>query len=296
MISRRLVTAGIGVGVAGGLMIRSGTAPAADGWPGVVGDACRRIEAKVGGRLGVAVMDTASGTRASHRGGERFPILSTFKALACGAVLKRVDDGKETLGRRILYSAGDLVPHSPTTKEHVADGMTLAELCTATMTLSDNTAGNLILQALEGPEGLTRFVRGLDDKITRLDRWEVALNEAATGDPRDTTTPDSMAENLRKLVVGDTLSASSRNQLTAWLVANKTGDARLRAGLPKTWRVGDRTGTGDNGATNDVAVAWPPGRGPIIICVYLTETRAALDDRNAAIAAIGWTVASALAA
>jgi beta-lactamase class A len=132
--------------------------------------------------------------------------------------------------------------------------------------------------------------------VTRLDRWEVALNEAATGDQRDTTTPDTMAENIRKLVVGDILSPGSRDQLTTWLVANRTGDARLRAGLPKNWRVGDRTGTGDNGATNDVAVAWPPGRKPVIICVYLTENTAEMADRNAAIAEVGRAIAAHLMA
>ena len=198
-----------------GLTGRVGQALAADGWSAAVGDACRRIEAKTGGRLGVAVVDTATGTRAGHRGRERFPICSTFKLLACGALLKRVDDGKEDLGRRIQYRAGELVPHSPTTKERVREGMTLSELCEATMTLSDNTAGNLILQALGGPAGLTRFARELDDPVTRLDRWEVALNEAAMGDPRDTTTPDAMAGNLRKLVLGNALSAWSRDQLIA---------------------------------------------------------------------------------
>jgi beta-lactamase class A len=162
------------------------------------------------------------------------------------------------------------------------------------MTVSDNTAGNLVLKALGGPDGLTRFARELGDPTTRLDRWEVELNEAATGDLRDTTTPDVMVENIRKLILGNALRAKSRDQLTAWFVANKTGDARLRAGLPRNWRVGDRTGTGDNGATNDVAVAWPPGREPIIICVYLTETKAQPEHRNAAIAEVGRSVGEAI--
>ncbi len=290
---RREVTVGIGATLLAGLT-GSRQATGAEDWPSALVHACRQIEARTGGRLGVSVADTMTGMHASHRGNERFPICSTFKLLACGALLKRVDQNAEDLGRRVRYQASDLVPHSPITKERVHDGVTLAEACEATMTVSDNTAGNLVLKALGGPDGLTRFARELGDPTTRLDRWEVELNEAATGDLRDTTTPDVMVENIRKLILGNALRAKSRDQLTAWFVANKTGDARLRAGLPRNWRVGDRTGTGDNGATNDVAVAWPPGREPIIICVYLTETKAQPEHRNAAIAEVGRSVGEAI--
>ena len=165
--------------------------------------------------------------------------------------------------------------------------MTLAELCEAAITLSDNTAGNLLLASFGGPAGLTAFVRALGDEMTRLDRIEPELNEATPGDPRDTTTPAAMLENLRRLVLGDALSGASREQLTAWLVANKTGGKRLRAGLPPEWRVGDKTGGGGNGATNDIAVAWPPGRPPIIVSAYFGESSASLDARNAVLASIG---------
>ncbi len=187
-----------------------------------------------------------------------------------------------------------LVSYSPVTKDRVGrDGMTLAELCEAALTQSDNTAGNLILASLGGPSAVTEFARSLGDASTRLDRWETDLNEARPGDLRDTTTPDAMAGDLLSLVLGQHLSARSREQLTAWLLSNQTGGAKLRAGLPQDWRIGDRTGGGDRGTTNDVAVVWPPGRKPLILCVYLTGTKASFADRNATIAAVARAIATA---
>lgn len=247
-----------------------------------------RIEAAVAGRLGVAIHDTSTGHRIGHRSDERFPLCSTFKVLACAAVLARVDAGQDSLDRRIRFEAADLVTYSPVTKDRTGgDGMTLAELCVAGITQSDNTAGNLILASLGGPAGVTAYARSLGDTATRLDRMETGLNEASPGDSRDTTTPGAMTANLGALVLGTRLSGSSRDQLTAWLVANQTGGAKLRAGLPGHWRVGDKTGGGDFGTTNDVAVIWPPARPPVIVSVYLTGTTASFADRNAAIAGVG---------
>ena len=169
-----------------------------------------RIEKEIGARLGVAALDTHDGSMASYRTDERFPMCSTFKALAAAAVLARVDIGKEQLDRRIRYDAKQLVTYSPVTEKNVETGMTLAEICEAAVTLSDNTAGNLQLAAIGGPEGFTTYLRTLGDTVSRLDRVETALNEATPGDPRDTTTPAAMTENLRKLVLGDALSAKSR--------------------------------------------------------------------------------------
>jgi beta-lactamase class A len=165
--------------------------------------------------------------------------------------------------------------------------MTVGELCDAAVTLSDNTAANLLLDSFGGPAGLTAHMRSLGDGVSRLDRRETALNEAAPGDPRDTTTPAAMLGLLRDTVLGTALSPSSRAQMAAWLVANKTGDKRLRAGVPAGWRVGDRTGTGGNNATNDVAVLWPPGRVPIVVAAYYAEARASEDERNAVLAEVG---------
>jgi len=251
-----------------------------------------RIEKDIGGRLGVSLLDTRDGRTAGYRENERFAMCSTFKALAGAAVLARVDAGKEKLDRRLRYEAKHLVTYSPVTEKHLATGMTLAEICEAAITLSDNTAGNLLLSAIGGPEALTAFARTLGDTVTRLDRIETALNEAAPGDPRDTTSPSAMTANLRALVLGDALSANSRAQLKAWLIANKTGDTRLRAGVPAGWIVGDKTGAGDNGTNNDVGVFWPPDRAPLVVSVYLTECTAPVERRNAAIAAVAKAVAA----
>jgi beta-lactamase class A len=249
------------------------------------------IEGGVKGRLGVSVLDMGSDRRFGYRDDERFPMCSTFKLLAAAAILKRVEQGQETLGRRVHFSKSDLVTYSPVTEKHLDDGMTVAELCEAAITLSDNTAGNLMLGMLGGPSGVTAFARELGDPLTRLDRTEPTLNEAVPGDVRDTTTPAAMAENLRKLMSGDALAKASSGQLKTWLLANKTGNARLRARLPAGWRVGDKTGSGERGSTNDVGILWPPDSAPIVVAAYLTETAAPADRRNEALAAVGEAVA-----
>ena len=260
-------------------------------WASANGGDAQRIladlERRHGGRLGVEVLDTATMNGVAHRGDERFPMCSTFKFLAAAFVLARVDRGQESLDRRVAYTRDDLVTYSPVTEKHVGAGMTVGELCDAAVTLSDNTAGNLLLDSFGGPAGLTAYARSLGDEVTRLDRRETDLNEARPGDPRDTTTPAAMVDLLRQTVLGDALSGPSRAQLTAWLVANKTGDKRLRAGVPKDWRVGEKTGTGENNTTNDVGIIWPPARAPIIVAAYYVEARASGDERNAVLAEVG---------
>jgi beta-lactamase class A len=254
-----------------------------------------RLEREIGGRLGVAVLNAGSRASVGLRADERFPLCSTFKLLAAAAILKRVDAGAESLDRRIGYRREDLVAYSPITRHHVGAGMPLADLCEAAMTRSDNTAGNLMLAALGGPRGVTAFARAIGDAQTRLDRIEPELNEAAPGDARDTTTPAAMGRNIRALVLGDVLSPASRRHLTRWMVENKTGGTRLRAGAPAGWRVGDKTGTGERGTSNDVGVVWPPGgTSPLVVAVYLTGSPAAADKRDAAIAAVARAVAAAV--
>ena len=246
------------------------------------------IEAAAQGRLGVAILDTKTGELFGQREFERFPLCSTFKVLAAALVLQRVDSGEEKLDRRVVFSANDVIEHSPVTKDRAgAEGMTVAEICAAAITQSDNTAGNLVLASFGGPEALTQWLRTLGDAATRLDRTEPALNEVPSGDPRDGTTPRAMAYTLQRILLGNVLSKPSENLLIGWLTANTTGSARLRAGLPADWRVGDKTGTGARGATNDVAIVWPPDHPPIVIAVYLADTEAPLDVRNAALADVG---------
>ena len=250
------------------------------------------IEAREGGRLGVFVRDTHSGATIEHRADERFPMCSTFKLLTAAAALKRVDDGAERLDRTISYGQSDLLDYAPITKAHVAEGgMTLGDLCAAAIDWSDNTAANLVLQAIGGPPGFTQFARSLGDKVTRLDRTEPTLNEATPGDPRDTTSPAAMAKDMQKVLLGDALSEGSRRQLQTWLIHDKVGDKRLRAGLPSSWRIGDKTGSGERGSTNTIAIIWPPERAPLIATVYYTELSAPMDARNAIHKEIGGLIA-----
>jgi beta-lactamase class A len=249
------------------------------------------LERKHDGRIGVAVLSLATGEKIGHRADERFLMCSTFKALTAGFILARVDRGEEQLDRRIVYSKKDLVTWSPVTEKHVGgEGMSVAELCQATIIISDNTAANLLLKSFGGPAGLTDFLRSIGDEITRLDRFETALNEHdRLGDLRDTTTPAAMLETLRKLIFGDVLSRSSRAQLAAWMIMNKTGDEKLRAGFPGDWMMGDKTGrNGDKfGNSNDVAIAWSPDRGAVIVTAFCEIPSVSEDERSAVLAEIG---------
>ena len=242
------------------------------------------------------MLDTQTGRRLDYRGDERFPMCSSFKALAAAAVLAKVDQGHDTLDRRVQFGVERVVPYSPGTEKHAGtDGMTLAAICEAAVTLSDNTAGNLMLDAIGGPAGLTAFLRGIGDPVTRLDRTEPTLNEALPGDVRDTTTPLAMAADLRRLVLDDALRPASRAQLAAWLLACRTGAARLRAGVPASWSVGDKTGTGERGSATDVGVLWlPNGRGPVVIAAYLTGATVPAEAQSATIAAIARASVGAL--
>ncbi|MDA9431155.1 class A beta-lactamase [Bradyrhizobium sp. CCBAU 51627] len=279
--------------VAGSLFLPSVSGAASDATAPLI-EAIKQLELKSEGRLGVSVLDTNTGVPIHHRGDERFPMCSTFKVLASAAILKAAGSKLAGLERRVRIEQADLVEYSPVTSKHVGgEGMSLRELCEAAITLSDNTAGNALLKNIGGPAGLTSFARSLGDNITRLDRIETELNEAAPGDPRDTTTPNAMAANYRRLLLGDVLLPEDREQLGQWLIANKTGDTRLRAGLPQGWRVGDKTGAGEHGTTNDVAIVWPPERSPLIIAVYLTGATLDPNGRNEVIASVAREVGKA---
>ena len=241
----------------------------------------KNMEGRTGARLGVAAHDTGSGHRIEYRAHERFAMGSTFTLLAAAAVLARVDRNEDHLDRVITYERADLVTHSPVTGTHVDQGMTLQAICGAALTKSDNTAGNLMLEAIGGPKGLTGFARGLGDATFRLDRTEPALNEARPRDMRDTLTPAHILADLEKTVVGTALSISARDQLIEWMLASGTSDERLRAGLPQDWSFGDKTGSSDSGMANDIAVIWPPGRRPILLAVYLHDRKGTPDSRNA---------------
>lgn len=247
-----------------------------------------QLESELDARIGISLLDTGNQEHLSWRGQERFPLSSTFKPLACAALLARVDEGLEQLQRRVFFDAADLVSYSPISELFTGEaGMSLEDLCAATMAWSDNTAGNLVLEAIGGPAGLTAFLRELGDLLTRLDRWETELNEALPGDPRDSTTPDTMVMTLQKLLLQERLQADSRQQLESWLQDNQVGDALLRTAIPGNWQIGDKTGAGGYGSRSITAIIRPPQRAPLIMAIYITETEADFDARNAAIARIG---------
>jgi beta-lactamase class A len=233
----------------------------------------------------VTALDTGSGKRLDYRSEERFPMCSTFKFLAAAAVLKRVDEKQDQLDRFIRYDAKEILEYAPVTKAHLKDGgMELGALCAAAIEQSDNTAGNLLLDTIGGPTGLTNFMRSIGDEMTRLDRKEPELNSAIPGDERDTTTPAVMCADMQRLLLGNVLSESSRHLLEDWLQHNETGALMIRAGVPKAWIVGDKTGRCANGATNDVAIIRPPGRAPILVAVYSIGSTSSADDRAATVA------------
>src|SRR6266566_4573621 len=256
--------------------------------PGSTSDFANRIlsiEERTGARIGVAALDTGSGKHLDYRSEERFPMCSTFKFLAAAAVLKRVDGGQEKLDRFVSYGAKDILEYAPVTKAHLKDGgMTLGALFAAAIEQSDNTAGNLLLDTIGGPVGLTKFARSIGDEMTRLDRKEPELNSAIPGDERDTTSSAAMCADMQRVLLGKVLSESSQHQLEDWLQNNETGALMIRAGVPRTWTVGDKTGRSANGATNDVAIIRPSGRAPILVAIYSIGSSAPTDDRVAVIA------------
>lgn len=234
------------------------------------------LERRFGRRIGVAAIEPATGRRVGHRADERFLHCSTAKVVTVASVLARVKREPNVLTRRVQYDSADLVAHSPVTGEHVAVGMTVEQLCVAALTVSDNTAENLLLRVLGGPAAVTRYVRSLGDTTTRLDRAEPALNERSSAG-LDTTTPAAMAHDLRRLILEPTLEAGSRARLTRWMKACTTGDRQIRAGVPAQWTVADKTGSGDHAESNDIAVIWSPMGNPIALAVY-TDTQ---DDESA---------------
>ncbi len=248
----------------------------------------RELEHRSGGRLGVHIVDTATGAEFGQRADERFLMCSTFKMLAAALILQRVDRGQESLDRRIVFGTADLVPWSPVTEQHVGGaGMTLAELCEATLTTSDNTAANLILASYGGPPAFTAFARALGDTVTRLDRIEPALNRWRDA-TSDTTSLRAMLQSLRRVALGDALAQALRELLQRWMRANTTGAQRLKAGLPAGWTLADKTGSSsDNGTSNDIGIVWPPERAPLLVAAYLTRSTASSTRRDATLAKVG---------
>ncbi len=253
-------------------------------------DALKKILKRVGGRLGVHALDSQSGKRIGHDENSRYAMASTFKVPLAAALLWQVDRGAFKLDHHLVITHEDVISHSPAVEAKLAAGataMSVRELCEAVVTLSDNAAANVLLAGIGGPPALTRFCRSLGDEVTRLDRTELALNNNVAGDPRDTTSPRAMVDLLLKIFTQDVISLPSRAMLIDWMTVSKTGLDRLRAGLPRGWQVGDKTGTGENGAINDLVIAYPPQRRPVFIAVYMSDSALPTKDLIAAHAEIG---------
>lgn len=250
--------------------------------------AFKQIEARLGGRVGLSILDTGNGKTLSWRGGERFAMCSSFKWVLAASVLARADQGQLRLIDTISYTSAQLLPHSPVTATHVKEGhMRIEDLCAAAVEESDNCAANLLLARIGGPKNVTAYARSLGDSVTRLDRNEPSLNENLPGDPRDTTTPDAMAQTMKTVLIGDALRADSRAKLLDWLRKSDTGAHRLRAGLPQSWSEGDKTGTGERGAAVDNAIILPPHRAPIVAAAYVSDSNKSTEMLEAAIADLG---------
>jgi len=272
-----LQAAALTISLLAGGAVTTGTATAHSvrAEPGDVKKELRALEASFQGRIGAYAVDTATGRTIAYRSDERFALLSTFKAIVAAAVLHKARTSEPGLMDKVVrWTKADLKENSPVTEKHVEDGLTVAELCDAAVTRSDNTAGNMLLKQIGGPAGLTRYFRTLKDPVSRLDRWETELNDWSPKSDRDTTTPAAIGRDLRALTVGRALTAKDRERLNGWLIDSRTGGTRIRAGLPKTWKVGDKTGTTSKyGSGNDIAIVWPSktaGRSaaPIIMAIY----------------------------
>ncbi len=249
-----------------------------------------------GARLGVAALDTGSGQTIGHDDGSRYAMCSTFKLPLAAAILAAVERGALTLDQEMAFTSDEMLGNSPVARANLARGrISVEEACGAIIEVSDNVAANLLMRRIEGPAGLTAFFRRCGDTVTRIDRYEVALNTNVGGDPRDTTSAAAMLGLMRTFLLGDVLVPASRTRLIGWLEGCRTGPDRLLAGIPTGWRFGHKTGTGERGAANDVGIAFPPDRPPILIASYLSAPDATDAGRAAAHASVARLVASTFA-
>ncbi len=259
-------------------------------------EAVRDEESTLQARVGMAVFDANTGTTWHHRGDERFPLNSTHKTFSCAALLAKVDGKSLSLSQSVSIGKEMLVSYSPITEKSLSpETVTLGRICQAAVSYSDNTAGNVVVDTIGGSSGFNEYMRSIGDEQTRLDRKEPELNEGTPGDVRDTTTPNAIVSSLRKILLGDRLSVSSRSELTQWMLDDRVAGALLRASLPSDWKIADKTGAGGHGSRSIVAVIWPPSKLPLVVGIYITQTKASMQASNEAIARIGVALKDALA-
>ena len=294
MLRRTLLASGLVLGATGMTLAGCSSTPSRKATDHVLNTReLAALEARTGGRLGLHMLDTATGFEAGWRSQERFAMCSTFKTLLVAHVLHEAQNGRLDLGRKYVYRQSEVVSWSPVSEKYAGAGagMTLQQLCEAAVVVSDNTAANLLLNASGGPAGLTSWMRELGDSLTRLDRNEPDLNTAIAGDERDTTTPAAMSRTMQKLLLGNVLTDAGRAVLQQSLLASRTGDKRLRAGMPKDWKIGGKTGSGDNGTANDTLLIWPkPDAAPLLVTAFFTRNTLEPAQRDEVLAKAGQIV------
>lgn len=284
-VAALVFASGLLVGGCGGPARTVASSPAASRTPTTpvrVTTALAALEKRYDARLGLYALDTGTGRTVAYHADERFAHCSTHKALSSGTLLKRRSDAQ--LARVVHYGQADVLPYSPITSKHVKDGLPLREVIKAALQYSDNTAANLMLARLGGPSGLQRAMRAMGDATTNLDRTEPTLNTVPPGTTRDTSTPRALGTDLRRFLLGDVLSAAHRHTMVTWMRGNTTGAEQIRAGVPEGWTVADKTGSGDYGVTNDIAVAWRPTGAPVVIAVLSHRTAKGDEADNALLA------------
>ncbi|MGV9566033.1 class A beta-lactamase [Streptomyces sp. NPDC003480] len=269
MPRRRLFKTGLALSAAVVAPAAAATRAVADE-PASLSKEFRTLEQRYGARLGVYARNVRTGRTVAYRAGERFAMCSTFKAFAAAAVLRDHGDCAP-LDRVIHYPPRDILDNSRHSEDHLATGMTVGQACAAAIQYSDNTAGNLLLRQVGGPQGLTRFFRSLGDQVSRLDRWETDLNTATPGDQQDTSTPQALGTSFERLTLGRALARTDREQLVTWLKGNTTSDKRFGAGLPRDWVLADKTGTGSYATANDIGIAWTTRHTPLLLTVLSTK-------------------------
>ena len=250
----------------------------------------REIEKETGGRLGVALIDNKGALLLGFNRDDRFAMCSTFKAPLAAAVLMGAESGKFGLDGQVAFSKTDLQEYAPVVKANMKRGrMSMAELAEAAVEVSDNSAANLLLPFVGGPEGLTAFMRSHGDAVSRLDRNEPDLNENAEGDVRDTTSPAAMAGLMARLIFQD-MQPDSAKRMREWLNGSSTGDRRIKAGLPEGWTSGGKTGSCGT-AFNDVALVKAPSGEEYVLAIFLDRPTV---DAKAADSAIAQAARAAL--
>jgi beta-lactamase class A len=289
-MNRRRFLAGAGALAIAGCARRASSSPASPN-DTPQARAIADLERAHGGRLGVAALDLATGRRIEHRADERFAFCSTCKTLASALTVHRVDRNEDHLDRVLAFTAADMVHVSPVCQasldaNHGRGALTIAQLCEATIQVSDSTAFNLLVREAGGLGALTGYLRSLGDSTTHMDRLELHLNAAIPGDVRDTTSPRAMRDTLQQFMLGDAFSAAMRAQFVTWHLGTQTGAGRLRAGLPTDWTLAHKTGTSGNGVVNDIGVAFPPAKAPVVIAVYYADTTAPTERCEAVIAEV----------